>query len=184
LIPDSSSSKAVWRAWAIKRRASLPDVSSQVCGHLATFLATSNARVVLSYKAFGTEINLESLPQSLPNIRYWTTRVNPNSRLSLHPFSSATIRNKLGMLEPEQTEPELEPALVDLVLVPGLVFDRFGTRLGYGAGYFDRLLSKLHPSTVLVGITHDALLLETPLPKESFDVPLTHVVTESGVLIV
>ena len=82
------------------------------------------------------------------------------------------------MLEPQASEPELETDLVDVVLVPGLAFDRFGTRLGYGAGFYDRLLPLLRPSTVLIGVTHDDLLLEKPLPKDTFDIPMTHVVTE------
>jgi 5-formyltetrahydrofolate cyclo-ligase len=182
LTPDSNSSKADWRVWAKKLRSSLPDVSTEVCGHLEELIASSGARVALSYKAFGSEINLKSLQVQMPHIAFWTTRVNPNSRLSLHPFSSATVRNTLGMLEPDQTEPELEPSSVDLVFVPGLVFDCFGTRLGYGAGYYDRLLPKLRPNTVLIGVTHDALLLETRLPKDVSDIPMTHLVTESGVL--
>jgi 5-formyltetrahydrofolate cyclo-ligase len=140
-------------------------------------------KVVLSYKAFGSEIKLEQLPECLPELEFWTTRVNPNSRLTLHPFSSAKTFNKLGMLEPDQSEPELEPELVGVVLVPGLLFDRFGTRLGYGAGFYDRLLSSLHPNTVLIGVTHNDLLLEKPLPKDEFDVPMTHLVTESGLIL-
>lgn len=182
MIPDSTASKADWRTWAKKVRSSLPDVSSEVCKHLEVFLAGSAARVVLAYKAFGSEISLEPLVENCPNLEFWTTRVNPNSKLSLHPFSSAKTRNKLGMLEPEIVEPELEPRLVDVVLVPGLVFDRFGTRLGYGAGFYDRLLPQLRPSTVLIGVTHDALLLEHPLPKHDFDLAMTFVVTESGLL--
>ncbi len=183
MTPDSNPSKAEWRTWAKELRSGLPDVSSEICRHLEHFLIESDARVVLSYKAFGSEINLEPPVQNLPNLEFWTTRVNPNSRLSLHPFLSATTRNKFGMLEPEVFEPELEPSLVDVVLVPGLVFDRFGTRLGYGAGFYDRLLPKLRPNVILIGVTHDALLLEHPLPKDTFDIPMTHLVTESGLIL-
>lgn len=180
MIPDSSASKADWRNWAKKTRSSLPNVSNEVCGHLEAFLKTFDARVVLAYKAFGSEIRLEGLVKDCPNLAFWTTRVNPNHRLSLHPFLSATTRNTLGMLEPDTLEPELEPDLVDAVLVPGLVFDRFGTRLGYGAGFYDRLLPLLRPNTVLIGVTHDDLVFEHPLPKDAFDVPMTHIVTEFG----
>lgn len=152
-----------------------------VCSHLEAFLLTSQARVVLSYKAFGSEVSLENLPLKLPEIQFWTTRVNPNSSLSLHPFSSAMTRNKLGMLEPDMDEPELEPEFVDVVLVPGLVFDCFGTRLGYGAGFYDQLLPKLGKNVISIGITRDVLLLENALPKDKHDVLMTHLVTESGI---
>jgi 5-formyltetrahydrofolate cyclo-ligase len=183
MIPNLQDQKDVWRSWATLKRKISPDVSVQVCAHLEEFLKSSEARVVLSYKAFGSEINLEPLIKTLPNLEFWTTRVNPNSRLSLHPFSSATKRNTLGMLEPEMSEPEIEPELVDLALVPGLVFDHFGTRLGFGAGFYDRLLPKLRSNALLIGVTHDALLLEKPLPKDAFDVLMTHVVTESGLFV-
>jgi 5-formyltetrahydrofolate cyclo-ligase len=183
LIPDETSSKADWRSWAKKVRSSLPNASVQVCAHLEAFLKSSDARVVLAYKAFSSEINLETLVETCPKLEFWTTRVNPNSKLSLHPFASATTRNTLGMLEPNALEPELKPDLVDVVLVPGLAFDRFGTRLGYGAGFYDRLLPRLRPSTVLIGVTHNALLLEHPLPKDVFDIPMTHLVTESGLIV-
>jgi 5-formyltetrahydrofolate cyclo-ligase len=183
LNSNVTSSKADWRFWAKKTRSGLPDVSSETCEHLEAFLAASDARVVLAYKAFGSEIPLEPLVETLPNLEFWTTRVNPSSRLSLHPFASATTRNKFGMLEPEMSEPELEPELVDVVLVPGLVFDRFGTRLGYGAGFYDRLLPKLRSNAALIGVTHDALLLEHPLPKDGLDVSMTHLVTESDLIL-
>ncbi len=182
MIPDLSASKADWRKWAKKVRSSVPDVSVEICKHLEEFLAGSGARVVLSYKAFGSEISLEPMLDSLPNLEFWTTRVNPNHKLSLHPFSSAKTRNKLGMLEPEMIEPELEPRLVDVVLVPGLVFDRFGTRLGYGAGFYDRLLPQLRPNVQLIGVTCNALLLEKPLPKDDFDVQMAYMVTELGLV--
>jgi 5-formyltetrahydrofolate cyclo-ligase len=183
LIPDETSSKADWRSWAKKVRSSLPNVSSEVCGHLEKYLLSSDARVVLSYKAFGSEINLETLVETCPKLEFWTTRVNPNSKLSLHPFASATTRNTLGMLEPHALEPELKPDLVDVVLVPGLTFDCFGTRLGYGAGFYDKFLPNLRPNILLIGVTYDALLLEVPLPKDVFDVSMTHLVTESGLKI-
>ncbi len=183
MILDSNSSKADWRSWAKKLRSSLPEISSEVCKHLEEFLADSDARVVLIYKAFGSEINLEALVTASLNLEFWTTRVNPNSRLSLHPFSSATTRNKLGMLEPKSSEPELEPDLVDVVLVPGLVFDCFGTRLGFGAGFYDRLLPRLRQNSLLIGVTHDALLLVSPLPKDVLDIPMTHIVTELGLIL-
>ncbi len=183
MIPNSSASKADGRSWAKKLRPSLPNISSEVCKHLEKFLKSSDAQVVLAYKAFGSEINLEALVTACPNLEFWTTRVNPNSRLSLHPLKSASTRNKLGMLEPDLSEPELEPELVDVVLVPGLLFDHFGTRLGHGAGFYDRLLPKLRSNVVLIGVTHDALLLEISLPREVLDVPMTQIVTESGLII-
>ena len=67
-----------------------------------------------------------------------------------------------------------------MALVPGLCFDERGTRLGYGLGYYDRLLPLLRSDALIVGVTADALVVPE-LPKAPFDVPMTHLVTESGV---
>ncbi len=65
---------------------------------------------------------------------------------------------------------------VDLVLVPGLAFDRTGYRLGHGHGYFDRLLSRLPRATPRVGLCFDFQLLDR-LPHQPHDQPVHTVVS-------
>ena len=60
------------------------------------------------------------------------------------------------------------PERVDLVLVPGLAFDRQGHRLGHGHGYFDRLLTRLPRATARVGLCFEFQLLHR-LPIEPHD---------------
>ena len=63
--------------------------------------------------------------------------------------------------------------------MPLLGFDRFGTRLGYGGGYYDRTLQQLKKRPLLVGIAFAAQELDT-IPREPHDVPLDMIVTEQG----
>jgi 5-formyltetrahydrofolate cyclo-ligase len=162
------------------KRSALPDVSSLVCAGLALWLEAQGARTVLAYKAFGSEISLETLPALLPQIRFLTTRVQSNGVLTLHDFALAVAPNKYGILEPPEAAPCLSPLLPDVVLVPGLAFTRTGGRLGYGGGFYDRLLPQMRPSCAVLGVTHEALLLES-LPLEVFDVQMTYLVTESSI---
>lgn len=161
-------------------RAELPDVSNMVCAELTAWLETLQPSTVLAYKAFGSEISLDTLPLLLPQIRFLTTRVQKKT-LTLHDFALATVPNQYGILEPPASAPMLEPNLVDVALVPGLAFTRFGERLGYGGGFYDRLLPQLRPDCLLCGVTHSALLLDA-LPQEEFDVRMTHLVLETGVV--
>lgn len=161
-------------------RAELPDVSTMVCAELTAWLEMLQPSTVLAYKAFDSEISLDTLPLSLPQIRFLTTRVQ-KIFLTLHDFALATVPNQYGILEPQASAPMLEPSLVDVALVPGLAFTRFGERLGYGGGFYDRLLPQLRPDCLLCGVTHSALLLDA-LPQEKFDVRMTHLVLETGVV--
>jgi 5-formyltetrahydrofolate cyclo-ligase len=177
---DESFSKAQWRTWARTVRATLPDASSLICAHLETFIRHAQPRVVLSYRAFRDEPQLESLVEHVPSIRFLTPRVASTGILTLHDFSSATVMNRFGILEPPPRTPPVLSSLVDLVLVPGLLFTSSGARLGYGGGFYDRLLPTLRDDAPRVGVTRDALVVEE-LPLEDWDVGMTHLCTETGV---
>ncbi len=83
-----------------------------------------------------------------------------------------------GILEPVATSPILTKA--DLILVPAVACDRRGYRLGYGGGFYDRLLSDpLWANTPTIGITF-AFAHQERLPQDDWDQPLTAVCTEDG----
>jgi 5-formyltetrahydrofolate cyclo-ligase len=82
-----------------------------------------------------------------------------------------------GTLAPPEDAPHAEP---DFVLMPLLGFDRLGTRLGYGGGYYDRTLDTLSHRPKLIGFAYAVQELEH-VPREPHDVPLDAVVTEKGV---
>jgi 5-formyltetrahydrofolate cyclo-ligase len=69
---------------------------------------------------------------------------------------------------------------IDLIVVPGVAFDRRGHRLGHGFGYYDRLLARVSDSTSLVGLAYDCQLFDN-VPHEPHDVAVDVIVTESAV---
>ncbi len=85
-----------------------------------------------------------------------------------------------GILEPAASGGEaLDPGTIDVIAVPGVAFDRHGHRLGYGGGYYDRLLSD--PSSrprCVVGLAFDFQIVEV-LPSVASDAPMDWIVTES-----
>jgi 5-formyltetrahydrofolate cyclo-ligase len=81
-----------------------------------------------------------------------------------------------GTLAPSELAPRVEP---DVIIMPLLGFDKRGTRLGYGGGYYDRTLERLSKRPRLVGIAFSAQELED-IPREPHDVPLDTIVTELG----
>ena len=64
---------------------------------------------------------------------------------------------------------------IDLVVVPGIVFDKMNHRLGRGAGYYDRFLAKLPKGIPSVGLAFDFQVVER-LPNQKHDIPLSRVI--------
>lgn len=145
--------------------------------HLVAWPAWRRAATVLVYLPFGDEI--DPCPP-LAARRAFITRTDARAaRLSVHDVRSATDRHPLGFLQPPLGTPEADVDEIELALVPGLVFDERGVRLGYGRALYDGLLPRLPASAPRVGVTLDALVVPA-LPCEAHDVPVTHLLTPSG----
>jgi 5-formyltetrahydrofolate cyclo-ligase len=69
---------------------------------------------------------------------------------------------------------------LDLVVVPGVAFDRAGGRMGHGKGYYDKLLEHARPDTPLVALAFECQLFPE-IPAEAHDVFMDKVVTEAAV---
>ncbi|MDO8462296.1 MAG: 5-formyltetrahydrofolate cyclo-ligase [Deltaproteobacteria bacterium] len=82
-----------------------------------------------------------------------------------------------GLLEPLDSLPEAKS--LDLLVVPGVVFDLEGYRLGYGGGFYDRLVS--FPTGIRLGLAYDFQVIEA-LPHEKNDVVCDLVVTEKRII--
>ena len=86
-----------------------------------------------------------------------------------------------GIREPAVRIPVL-PWDVDAFVLPGLAFDALGGRLGFGAGYYDRILARASSRAPKIGLCYDWQILDEPLPQEPHDVALDWLVSERRVL--
>jgi 5-formyltetrahydrofolate cyclo-ligase len=75
---------------------------------------------------------------------------------------------------------KLQPEDLDLIMVPGVAFDRQGGRTGHGKGYYDKLLEHAKPQTPLVALSFECQLFDE-IPMDSHDIYMDKVVTESAV---
>jgi 5-formyltetrahydrofolate cyclo-ligase len=89
-------------------------------------------------------------------------------------------RGALGIREPSDG-PLIDPAGLDLVVVPGLAFDNTGGRLGQGGGYYDRFLTGPASGAVRCGLGYAFQLVPT-VPQHEHDAQMHFVLTEAGVL--
>ena len=180
--------KAEWRTRARAARAALSFDDPTEVAALADFLGSveRGAPRVLVYRAIaGREVDLAPLLAEQHLGPFALTRTpEPSQRhpddLTIHPLGSDEERHRYGFTQPIATAPIVDDVEIGVVLVPGLAFDRRGGRLGNGRGYYDRLLARLGPDVVRVGITGGYVVAE--LPVDEHDVTMTHLSGPFGVL--
>ena len=89
-------------------------------------------------------------------------------------------KSRFGILEPDpQTCSPADLSRIALVIVPGVVFDRRGGRIGFGAGYYDRFLSRFSGSKI--GLIYSKFV-SVRVPRGRFDTAVDALVTEKGVI--
>ena len=87
-----------------------------------------------------------------------------------------------GIPEPEAATPRVDPAAIDWVLVPGVAFDPWGGRLGYGGGFYDRLLPLLPAAVPRVAGAFDVQMVDG-VPAAPHDLRV-HAIATPGALVV
>lgn len=189
--PDTAGAKAAIRARALERRRALQGdvqrtLSLAIEQRLVRLDLYRRARAIHTYvDARDGEVGTRELIRRalhegkrvfVPRVERSPRRLECHEIASLHDLEPGTF----GLLEPNRERARLvDPAEADLVLVPGLVFDRDGWRIGFGAGDYDRFLADL--AAPRVGLAY-SLQIHDALPHEEHDVPMDLVVTEGEVI--
>jgi 5-formyltetrahydrofolate cyclo-ligase len=155
--------------------------SLAIARHLRDWSVYQNARSVMAYASVGAEVETAAL---LDNIlrdgkRLLLPRCLPGGVMQAVavPDLSALKPGFRGILEP--VGEAVPKAGIDLILAPGLLFDRSGNRLGQGGGYYDRFLSD-YPG-VVCALAFGAQVVEA-LDAQPHDRPMHALLTERGIL--
>ena len=156
--------------------------SEEICQNLLRCALFANARTVLSYFSIRQEPKLNNLVGS--GDRRWGFPRCVDKSLQWYTWfpGDPLVTGQYGIPEPEKTALLLTAPDVDLILVPAVACDYQGYRLGYGGGYYDRLLHLSEWSTIpTIGILFDCAVLPT-IPHDGWDKPLTAICTESRII--
>jgi 5-formyltetrahydrofolate cyclo-ligase len=134
---------------------------------------------VMAFWSFGSEVPTAPLIQrlskrgdrvALPRI------VDGDLQARLYRPGDPVTETSFGAKEPARGS-AVDPADIDLVLTPGLAFDRRGYRVGYGKGYYDRFLARAGAKATRLALCFALQVLED-VPTASFDLPVDVIVTE------
>lgn len=136
------------------------------------------ANIVGAYFAFGSEVTTELIIERAKILgkKIALPRVEEDG-IAFYELSStkSLIRGKLGIMEPP---PYGKMSEIDILVVPGIAFDKKGNRLGYGKGFYDRLF--LPKRTFSIGLAYSFQLLEN-LPHDLHDKRLDAIASENGI---
>ena len=162
-------------------------LSKRICERIMTLPAWKEAEAVLCYMAFRNEVNLNDIMLTAKNQqkKILLPRVAGEQMEFYLPEEGPLQLSSLGILEPGPDAHSLTEAVPLgtplLMLLPGLVFDREGHRIGYGGGFYDRYLSawKGQYPLITVAPAFSFQLAEEGLPAEETDYPVSMIVTES-----
>ena len=153
----------------------------QLLNQVRSLPAWSQSHAILLYAPLAHEPDLLTLLEisssNLPK-HFFFPRMQQNELQLYEWFPKAPwITGPHGIQEPDPKHWRTASLLeVDLALIPGLAFDEQGSRLGWGRGYFDRLLGKSECSALKVGIAWPWQIVPQ-IPREAHDVTMDFVVT-------
>lgn len=140
------------------------------------------ASCVALYNAIAGEVQTSCLLEKWCDEKQLLLPRVVGSDLCFSPYSGADAlrRGAFGIMEPSGMETSVAMSDIDLIIAPGVAFDRRLNRLGRGGGYYDRLLSTV--DIPVVGLCFDFQLFEA-IPTEPFDKKMDMIVTEKEVVI-
>jgi 5-formyltetrahydrofolate cyclo-ligase len=101
----------------------------------------------------------------------------------LEDYDSDLVLSTYGILEPKKEKVrEVRPDEIDLVVAPGSVFDERGRRIGYGGGYYDRLLRELKQETKVAALAFELQIVDEVPAEQDRDIPVDLIITEERII--
>ena len=162
--------------------------SRRICKKLLDLEAVHSAETVFVYMHFRSEVQtMEFINQCLAAGKAVTIPITLKEERRLLAVQVVDLFKDVapgycGIPEPTKKRVSIatyDPAGIDVAIVPGSVFDRFGGRLGYGGGYYDRFLAQEAPRAFRIGLAFETQLTDL-VPVQPHDQFMDLVVTEEN----
>lgn len=164
------------------------ELSREICEKFVSLPEYQSAKTVMFYLDVRSEVRTRHyLPTALAHGKRIVIPYCVNGELELFLLTDMDELS-VGMyriLEPKpelRTVPEKQVRVeeLDLIMVPGVAFDRTGARMGHGKGYYDKLLEHARPDTPLVALAFECQLFPE-IPTQTHDVFMDKIITEKAI---
>jgi 5-formyltetrahydrofolate cyclo-ligase len=180
--------RAIRRA-VLERRDAMPPAeraaaSERIAETVLTLPEIRDATTVMAFWSFGSEVDTAPVLEGLERAgkRVVLPRVEGQDVVAVvYASGDEVAAAAFGAMEPTGTA-LVGPEEVDVVIAPGVAFDREGHRVGYGGGFYDRFLPRTRQGVAAIAIAFDLQVVDDPLPVGAFDRPVDAIVTGSEVI--
>ncbi|MBZ9625033.1 5-formyltetrahydrofolate cyclo-ligase [Clostridium sp. FP2] len=147
-----------------------------------------NCKNIMLYLSFNNEVDTYDLAKwCLDNgkkviVPYCIKETREIIPFEINNLTTDLTKSSFGIMEPKHDIlKKANTCDIDLIIVPGVVFDKYGSRIGFGAGYYDRFLPKRVKNTPTIGIAFDYQVI-SKIPTGTYDVPLDFIITEKRII--
>lgn len=188
----SSTNKSDLRKSLLNKRSSYSNLwrsrtSYKIQENCARFVFEEGFSVLMSYVSYHSEVETHTLitwclvngiQTYVPVTDYENKEMFAKRIFSLGDLDP----DEMGILSPDRKDAVSSRELnADVVVCPGVGFDRRGYRLGYGEGYYDKFLSEINTKTKKIGLAFSFQILEQ-LPDENHDIVMDYVISEKEII--
>ena len=174
--------KETLRKKALKTRDQIPEAerkkkSEAIIKRLEGLKEFSQAEKILAYFSFGSEVETkESLENWAREKQLYLPRLNEDSSFQALPYGPLK-ENRYRIAEPAEGIPAKK---LDMIILPGLAFDRNGGRLGMGKGYYDRFLAEMK-GVLRIALAFQEQVLDS-IPLSTYDESVDLIITDCEII--
>ena len=176
--------KVMLRRRNVLSRDEVSDLSDKIETNLFSLENFLSCNHILYYLSFGNEVRTDAMivrSLSLGKKVYVPRILKKEEKLEICEIENLEknfLLNSLGMREPHGINVKtVSPVKIDAVVTPGLAFDRSGSRIGFGGGYYDKLFVELPNQSLRIGVAYDFQRVES-LYQDPWDKKVHKVITE------
>lgn len=147
----------------------------------------TSAETVMAYMDFRNEVPTGAIIEQIRSSGKKLVLPYTNSDFNIIPYEipgdgdlyDYLVTSSFGIAEPDPAVcKEADPSSIDLVVIPGSVFDQYENRIGYGKGGYDRFLINVPPRAAKLALAYDFQVLQC-IPNDPTDVKMDKILTIS-----
>ncbi len=171
----------------LKRNSLDKDIKENIDYQIYNKLITSDlyldSKTIFIYLSFGSELDTKTIINKalMDGKKVYIPKIYKADKsmraVNLESFKDLK-KNSMGILEPIDDSNYIEKENIDLIIVPGAVFDFNGNRIGYGGGYYDRYLEDIKEINNKVVLAYDLQIVDFINP-EPHDISFDYIVTNT-----